>query len=437
MRPLTLITLYVVLALLPLALATGLVETMSQPTRLFATVSGLVGFAMLLMQFISSGRFESLSRRVGINRTMRFHQITARVALLLILLHPLLFFMPGSVDSIAQSANMLMRMMTSSFMLSGTIAFALVLFVVITGIWRYRLPVKYEIWRGAHVLGVTIIAIAGAHHVLTVGSNSQQPVLRTYWWAMLVLALSVIGYTYLVKPWLLRRTAYRVQSVHQVGTGIHEVALEPATGRAIDFTAGQFAWVNFRGMLPLLDNPFTISSSPHELPRVRLLIKSRGDTSGRVGQLTRGQRVYLDAPHGSFTLRYHHAEALCLIAGGIGIAAVISILRDLAHNHDERPISLIVGARSPQQLVYANEIRELQKVLRLNVFFSVDEPPADWDGGVGEISQQVIEQNLPAEPQRCLCMICGPTPMMLAVEQHLKQLGVPPKNIVYERFEYD
>jgi len=437
MRPVPLIVSYLLLALAPLALATGFTERAGSTPRLLATIFGLVAFAMLLLQFISSGRFESLSRRVGINHTMRFHQIAARVALLLVVLHPLLFFLPKSLDRIPQSASMLTRMITSSFMLSGTIALALVFLIVITGIWRHRLPVRYEIWRGTHVLGVTGIAVAGAHHVLTVGGNSQAQILRTYWWALLVVALGALGYTYLVKPSLLARRAYQVKQVRKLGEGIHEIALEPATNLAIDFTAGQFAWVNFRGAIPLLDNPFAISSSPDELPQVRLLIKVRGDTTASVGKLQIGRRVHLDAPHGSFTLRYRQADAVCFIAGGIGIAPIISILRDLGHKRDKRPISLIFGARNPRQLIYADEIRDLQQVLNLEVRFTVDEPPADWQGGVGEISKQLVEQSLPADPQHCLCMMCGPTPMMLAAERHLKQLGVPSRNIVYERFEYD
>lgn len=437
MRPATLIILYLVLALMPLVLATGLMDGLSNPKRFLATSLGLVAFAMLLLQFVSSGRFESLSSKVGINRTMRFHQLTGRVLLVLVLLHALLFFLPGSLADIPQAANMLVRMMSSNWMLSGSIALCAVVVVVATGIWRHKLPVRYEIWRAIHFFGVTIIAIAGAHHVFTVGSNSQVPALRAFWWVMLAVALGALGFTYFIKPWLLARKAYRLTSVRELGRGIHELALEAAKGRAINFIAGQFAWVNFRGAVPVLDNPFSISSSPDELPRVRLLIKSRGDISARVGELEPGATVYLDAPHGNFTLQGRHGDAIYLIAGGIGIAPIISILRDLAHKREKRPISIVFGASNPQQLTYADEITALKEVLDLKVFFSVDEPPADWTGGVGELDAATLESKLPAPARHCLCFICGPTPMLLSVARHLRQLGVPPKNIVYERFEYD
>ncbi|HUU72436.1 MAG TPA: ferric reductase-like transmembrane domain-containing protein, partial [Burkholderiales bacterium] len=365
-------------------------------------------------------------------------QLATRLVVLLVVFHVLLFFWPGSVSDIPMKANMLTKMLVSDYLLSGTIALAAVAFMVMAGIWRHKLPVRYEVWRASHILGALVIAIAGAHHVFSVGSYSRDNLLSAFWWALLLMALGALCYTYLLKPWLLARGAYRVESVRELGERIWEVVMQPARGRAITFDAGQFAWVNFRDpAIPLLDNPFSISSSPAELPQVRFLIKERGDTTARLGELLPGAIVYLDAPHGNFTLAGRHGEAIYLIAGGIGIAPVIGILRDLAAKQDKRPISLIYGARNPRQLTYADEIRQLQNVLDLKVLFSVDEPPPDWSGGVGEVDAPTIRRHLPAKANQCICLACGPTPMMLAIEQHLLAAGVPPPNIVYERFEYD
>ena len=438
MRPITLIILYLLLAAAAVALALIQPESDFASLRGFAGGLGLAAFAMLLMQFISSGRFERLSGKVGINRMMRFHQLATRLVVLLVVFHVLLFFWPGSVSDIPMKANMLTKMMVSDYLLSGTIALAAVAFMVVAGIWRHKLPVRYEVWRASHILGALVIAVAGAHHVFSVGSYSRDNLLSAFWWALLLMALGALCYTYLLKPWLLARGAYRVESVRELGERIWEVVMQPARGRAITFDAGQFAWVNFRDpAIPLLDNPFSISSSPAELPQVRFLIKERGDTTARLGELLPGAIVYLDAPHGNFTLAGRHGEAIYLIAGGIGIAPVIGILRDLAAKQDKRPISLIYGARNPRQLTYADEIRQLQNVLDLKVLFSVDEPPPDWSGGVGEVDAPTIRRHLPAKANQCICLACGPTPMMLAIEQHLLAAGVPPPNIVYERFEYD
>jgi predicted ferric reductase len=97
--------------------------------RTLASGLGLAAFAMLLMQFVSSGRFERLSGKAGINRIMRFHQIASRLLLILVVFHLVVFFWPASLSDIPMMANMLMRMMVSSYMLSGTIALIAILFV--------------------------------------------------------------------------------------------------------------------------------------------------------------------------------------------------------------------------------------------------------------------------------------------------------------------
>ncbi len=438
MHPIALIILYVALALTPLALAAGIGVRESDSLRELATGLGLVAFAMLLMQFVSSGRYEHLSGTAGIDRTMRFHQLAARAVMFLVILHVLLFFVPTSAQEIPQSARLLAQTLVAQPMLSGSIALAATILVVVTSVWRHRIALKYEIWRAGHALGSVLIAIAGGHHALSAGTYGESVWLRAFWWGMLALALGALGHVYLIKPWLIARSAYRVATIREAGHRIWEITMEPAKGRAIGFIAGQFAWVNFREIPnPICDNPFSISSSPAELPRMRFLIKARGDWTSRIGQVAPGTTVYIDAPHGNFTLKGRKGDALYLIAGGIGIAPIIGILRDLAAKRDRRPVCVLFGARNPQQLVHADEIAALRDVLDLKVSFRVDEPPPGWNGGVGEIDAAAIRDNLPAEPERCLCLICGPTPMMLSVERNLLDAGVPPGQIVYERFEYD
>lgn len=54
----------------------------------------MVGYTMALVQFVLSGRFEWISDRSGIDRTMRFHQVAAWAILVFILAHPLLYAVP-------------------------------------------------------------------------------------------------------------------------------------------------------------------------------------------------------------------------------------------------------------------------------------------------------------------------------------------------------
>lgn len=168
-----------------------------------------------------------------------------------------------------------------------------------------------------------------------------------------------------------------------------------------------------------------------------MLIKARGDFTRNLERLAVGTRLLLDAPHGHFGLHAAPARALCLIAGGIGIAPVMSVLRHLHATGDSRPLSLLYGARNHEQLVYADEIRGMAARMGWEVRLFVDEPPPGWTGHAGPITGQAVHAGLQAPAEHCLCLICGPTALMLATERHLIEAGVPMRQIVYERFEYD
>ena len=80
--------LFILAAMLPMlaALVPG-VQPASIPTE-FATALGLTAGALVFLQFLSSGRYESISGRIGIDRTMGFHRIAAYVLLAFAALHP-------------------------------------------------------------------------------------------------------------------------------------------------------------------------------------------------------------------------------------------------------------------------------------------------------------------------------------------------------------
>jgi len=436
LHPAALLVLYGGVALAPLAIAALTGPRENDFLAELGIGLGLTAYAMLLMQFVSSGRFEQLSGRVGIDRMMRFHQLTARLLAVLVLLHPLAPRIPTSMDMLSMTPQAVAIMFGAPHLRSGVAAWVILLIVVLMAIFRHHLPLRYEVWRATHVLGALAIAAGGAHHTFTVGSYSGVPGLFWFWCALLAIALASFLFVYFLRPWLLLRMGYRVVANRALAPAIRELTMEPGSGRGIRFEPGQFAWLN-TWPLPLLDHPFSICSAPAELPRVRMLIKTRGDFSGSLEHLVPGTPVRLDVPHGHFGLHAGRGDSVYLIAGGIGISPVMSVLRHLHSTHDPRPISLLYGARNLEQLVYADEISAIATQVGLRTRFFLDEPPPGWSAGVGPLTEESVRAGLPDAPETCLCLVCGPTPLMLAVERWLLAAGVPSRQIVYERFEYD
>ncbi len=437
-RP-ALFTLYVVLALSPLLLALLAGKPGRNFWRELSAGLAMVGFAMLLLEFVLSGRFRAFSGRVGIDVTMRVHQLAALAVLLLLLVHPFLYAVPRLSPDPLRAWNLVERMFTSEWYRSGVIAWALLLLLVPMAIFRDRLPFRYEVWRASHGLGAALIAGFGLHHTLTVGTHSADRWLIAYWVSLTGVALLTLLFVYVVKPLLQCRRPYRITANRRVADRSWEVIVEPERGPAIEFLAGQFAWLNLgHSPFSLTEHPFSISSAPSERPRIGFTIKQSGDFTDGIGDIPIGTRAWLDGPHGHFVLGPGPAERLVFIAGGVGFAPVMGILRQLRAERSRVPVTLLYGNRIQTQILYRGELEELAGELDLDLKLVLSEPPAGWSGIVGELSPETLDACLDRMARlRWTYFVCGPPPMMNSVERSLLGFGVPGRQIVAERFKYD
>jgi predicted ferric reductase len=192
-----------------------------------------------------------------------------------------------------------------------------------------------------------------------------------------------------------------------------------------------------RSPFNVIEHPFSISSAPIEPLCVRFTIKETGDFTNQISTIAVGTRAYLDGPHGRFTLAGHDARKIVFIAGGVGFAPIISMLRQLVAERHPHSIRLIYGNRKETQILYAEEIETLKNALDLDVHLVLSEPPAGWPGLVGELSLEVVRVCLVTADPDALYFVCGPTAMMNSVERSLTELGIQSRQVVSERFKYE
>src|SRR3546814_18251379 len=99
-----------------------------------------------------------------------------------------------------------------------------------------------------------------------------------------------------------------------------------------------------------------------------------------------------------YTTLFRSATGLVFIAGGVGIAPIISMLRALADRSDARPLWLFYGNRRWQNTLFREELKALGGRLQLRVVHILGEPDADWRGERGVLQQVMLERFLP-EPR--------------------------------------
>ena len=315
MNPRLLIALYLLIVLLPL----GLSWAGGRPPRSLwdelASGAGMLAFAIVLAEFLLSGRFRTVSNRIGMDVTMRFHQLLARSALALALVHPFLYSAPTKPAYPWDTTRQLTLSDDFSAYSTGLFAWLLLPVLVLLAIGRSRLDYRYETWRLMHGIGAALIAGLLLHHTLHAGRYSQDPLLAGVWKGLFAIALASLLFVYLVKPALKRLSPWVVERVRKVGLKTWEITIAPHGHKGLRYQAGRFVWLNIgHGAASLAENPFSISSAPASGNRLQFIIKELGDFTRTVGDIAPGTRAHVDGPHGNLVVTGRKEPGIALIA---------------------------------------------------------------------------------------------------------------------------
>jgi len=398
----------------------------------FALALGYSCLAMMGVQFWLTARFKRAAAPFGIDIVYYFHRYLASIAFGLLLAHAgilLLGFREaiGSVDP----------RVAPGYMSLGWLSLLAFATLIISSLLRRQLGIEYDRWRRWHVLLAVLGIVFAVLHVLGSGSYLQAPWKRALWAGLALSWLGLVVRVRLLRPSRLLRSRYRVTSVERDAGRSWNVRLEPEQPPGIDYEAGQFAWLSLRASPYVMrEHPFSIASSPTRPGTLEFVIKELGDFTDTIGTLRPGEIAYVDGPYGHFTLdRHADAAALVFVAGGAGIAPILSMLRAAADLGDRRPMWLFYGNRSHDRIARRQELDELAARLDLKLVHVLSEPPQDWAGERGFITEEVMRRQLPADTRDLHFFVCGPAPMIRLVEANLGRLGVPLRRLHSEIFD--
>jgi 3-phenylpropionate/trans-cinnamate dioxygenase ferredoxin reductase subunit len=402
-------------------------------TNEMALSTGLVAASLLVAAYALPSRLRRLSIGLGIETVLRSHRLVALLATALVLLHVGLVVADDDRGwRVLDLRDAPPRVWAGT---TGTVALVALTLLAVT---RRRRRPRYEGWRLAHIALATVVVVGTALHVWWLHHLVSDPVMAAWFTLLGVLLLGLLLYRWFWRSYRSRRHSYVVQEVRQASPTAITLVLEAQGHRGIRFEPGQFAWLKL-GTSPFVfeEHPFTIASTAADPRRKEFTIKALGDFSELVAGIRPGRRVYLDGPHGRFTLTDLPATGFVFLAGGVGVTPMLSMLRTMADTHDPRPALLVVGGRTPDELVHRDEIASLTERLALTVVEIVADPTEDWTGEAGFVDRDLLERYLPhgRERRRRQWFVCGPAPMITSVLRDLAALGVPRTHVHTERFD--
>jgi predicted ferric reductase len=394
-------------------------------------IFGLLAGMLVLLQFTLSAKLKAMDRVFAINRLFFGHRIMGVSAAVLASLHPLFVFAPKAKEIGAFRLAIWPELLGAVLLIGLWMA-------VCTGIWREFLHLPYQVWYLFHRLGTFSAAALVTIHVLNVSHDFERG------WPLYALIVALAFYVALfvwekgIKPKSLRSRLYTVTGVAPAGKDTHAVELTPEDGEIFPYGPGQFAFVTFRSeALPLERHPWTISSTPTRPKSLIFTIKCSGDFTRLIGRLKPGDRAVVDGPYGLFSYPAHVRdpnEELLMIAGGVGVTPMLSMLRYMADIGDGRKTTLVWSNRTEADIICREELENIRVKLPDLSIHHVLTRQRDFQGPTGRLDMGVLKELLSGCSREATAFVCGPPPMMDAVCQALKRIGFKAHFIHTERF---
>ncbi len=396
--------------------------------------------AALLAQYPLSGRLNTVMQYSGVDNGMLLHRKAGEIVALYFLLHPFLIVLPRFFIAPQKALGDIWSTFIAGEASTGVYAWMIMTVWVLMAMYKDKLKISYEAWRISHGVGLVTVAILGTHHAISVGRHGRyDPWFDVMWVVLCTIAVLIVAYTYFVRPLLQKKQPFKLVEARKVGSTDWCLTIEKDGDFDFSFDAGQFLWINTSGNpFNRVEHPFSIASSPTSLPRISFIIRELGDFTSRLGNLKPGSRVFVDGPHGVFTLNGRTATGIALIAGGAGIGPNLGILRQLRDLGEARPIRLVYGNRRYDQMVFQDEIEAVcNEMANCSQTLVLEQPEEGVSSRSGFISKDLLMQEFSeAQRQDWIFYVCGPPVMVDAVVDHLRAIGVPEKQILFEQLAF-
>ena len=427
------IILYLFFVLAPLfALLAGSLPPARDFWTEFSVAIGYAGLAMMGLQFGLTARFRYVTEPWGEDVIYHFHRQVSLIAVGLVIAHPIiLFVVRPELLVLLNSITAPWRARFAALSVYSLIA------LVVTALWRVQLKIRYETWHISHLVLAIIAVTAGLLHMVGWSFYLANPWKRTLWIGLTIFWIVLLLYVRIVKPLFMLRRPYRISEVRTERGETSTLVMHPDGHPGFRFKPGQFGWLTVWGSpFKITGHPFSFSSSAAVTDgRVEMTIRNLGDFTSEIHKAPVGQRVYLDGPYGTFAIG-NPADMHVLIAGGVGITPMMSMIRTLADRGDKRPVILLYSSKDWESITFREELEALEARLNLTVIHVLRDPPPSWTGEQGYITAEMFKRHLPPPYADHEYFICGANVMMDAIEIALGEMHVPLSKYHSERYSF-
>jgi len=190
-----------------------------------------------------------------------------------------------------------------------------------------------------------------------------------------------------------------------------------------NFKPGQFVELTIFG---LGEAPFSITSNPNKKEFFQLCIRDTGNVSSALHRMEEGSKIGIRGPFGNGYFPYDKMRNhnILLIAGGLGLAPLMSLIKYILHYKE---IMIIYGAVNPESILFKNDVQYFSDRSDISICVSVDNPDDKWSGEIGVCTKLIPRVDFPVE--ETYVVVCGPPVMYKFVIIELEEKHYLPEKI--------
>ncbi len=389
-------------------------------------LTGLLATSVALIGITFAARTHRFERAIGLDRSLLWHRWMGETAALLLVAHIVTTLVAyTSLSSLRDAVVELTG--EEQYMAMATVGALGMLLITVLSLGFIRRHLAYETWYFIHLLIYASLGLAFAHEIYLGSDLAFDPLARAFWIAVSVIVLLIVVFSRwgkVIRSIARPLTVLSVTPLNDVAAAIELGGRNVSDLRA---AAGQFALL--RPLTPALvwqPHPYSISAAPR-VDRIRFTVKALGGASDLMTRLPVGTKVAVEGPYGTKIYEELRGDKLLLIAGGVGIGPVRSLLEDF--EPDAQPV-VIYRARRAEEIVHYDELVSLAETRNGRIIPVVGRTSELKDGN--PFDPDVMRRLVPDVAQR-VAVVCGSQPMIRAAFHCLRSCGVDEDDIHFER----
>ena len=391
-------------------------------------VAGLIAGCLLLLQIILSARLKFLDRIFGLGQLFRLHRFSGIGIAFIAIMHPVLVFIPEDRIFIPFQWRYWPEFI-------GFFLLLLIITTVISSHWRLRLRFPFHRWWPVHRWGAVLTFAVFWIHILSVSETFAQKIPKL----LAICAIGLCGFLLLwvrTRPLRLKRRSFMISAAEPVGEDALRLKIISKKEKMPTYLPGQFNFITlFSPHISKEEHPFSIAATPTRPSVMEFIVRTTGDWTGQLKNTQPGDRVLIHGPFGLFNhLQFSANKEIIMIAGGIGITPLLSMLRYMADCDDQRKIKLIWSNRSRKHIILPQEFMRLATQLKAFRIVHVLTRDPDFTGEKGRLDRLKLKRLLSDCSTSSAVFICGPDQMMRELKHIVFSLGFPKHMIFAERF---